>query len=67
VIEHLVRIQVLIYERVRRIREEGATAVEYALMLGLMFLALLVGATNFSRTVNRSYNSITDSIASAVG
>lgn len=65
-IEHLVRIQVLIVERVLRIREEGATAVEYGLIVGLMTLTLVIGASKFASTVNTSYNNIGDSLASAL-
>lgn len=66
-LELFVKMQAAIIERLRLIREDGATAVEYGLIVGLMTLTLIIGANRFSTTVNKSYNVITNSIASAVG
>ena len=66
-LELFVKMQAAIIERLRLIREDGATAVEYGLLIGLMTLTLIIGANRFSTTVNKSYNVITNSIVSAVG
>ena len=66
-LELFVKMQAAIIERLRLIREDGATAVEYGLIIGLMTLTLIIGANRFSTTVNKSYNVITNSIVSAVG
>ena len=65
-LELIVMLKEAAVARLRRLEEEGATAVEYALIVGLMTLTLMIGAVAFSRTVNRSYNSISSSISSAL-
>lgn len=38
--------------------ESGATAIEYALVAGLVFLAIVASVTNFALSVNKMYNNI---------
>jgi Flp pilus assembly pilin Flp len=55
-------LQSRILHRLANIREDGATAVEYGLMLGLMTIVLMVGAVAFSNKVNKNFNQISDTI-----
>lgn len=38
--------------------ERGATAIEYAMIAGLLFLAIVAAVTNFATSVNVMYNNI---------
>jgi pilus assembly protein Flp/PilA len=42
--------------RYRRMQESGATAVEYALMVGLMALAIIGSVAYFGRRITTEFN-----------
>ncbi len=46
--------------------EEGATAVEYGLIVALMTLVMIVGLTNFSEAMEEMYVGSEGSIAEAL-
>ncbi|MCT2558247.1 Flp family type IVb pilin [Tsuneonella sp. YG55] len=43
----------------------GATAVEYGLILAMMFLAMLVAVQNFGNTTIVMWNNVSDKMAQA--
>jgi pilus assembly protein Flp/PilA len=52
----------------RFIRDEsGATAIEYGLLLALMFLAILGAVTLFADNATTKFNDASDAIVSAGG
>jgi pilus assembly protein Flp/PilA len=63
--KQILSIQTYLAARRERIREDGATAVEYGLMVGLMTLSLIIGVTAFGSKVVREYNSISNTLPSA--
>jgi Flp pilus assembly pilin Flp len=60
--KQVLSIQLYLQARRERISEDGATAVEYGLMLGLMTLSLIIGASAFGRKVVREYNNISNTL-----
>jgi Flp pilus assembly pilin Flp len=42
--------------------ERGATAIEYALICGLIFLAIVIGINNYVVNVKNMYNNISNNI-----
>ncbi len=62
-----VAMQAAIQVRRLRIQESGATAVEYALMVGLMALAIIGGVTYFGERVTREFNTISNTIPTNTG
>ncbi|WP_246152552.1 Flp family type IVb pilin [Sphingomonas montanisoli] len=46
--------------------EDGATAVEYGLILALVVLALLVGVTTLSGQVKATWNNIATKVGSTI-
>jgi pilus assembly protein Flp/PilA len=49
------------------IQESGATAVEYALMVGLMAMAIIGGVTYFGGRVSREFNVIANTMPTGAG
>ncbi|MHC5540097.1 Flp family type IVb pilin [Singulisphaera rosea] len=47
--------------------EEGATMVEYALMVGLIAIVVIAGATLLGTNINSKLNSAATSVSSAGG
>jgi pilus assembly protein Flp/PilA len=43
--------------------ERAATAVEYGLILALIFLAMIAGITNFTDTTINMWNRVSDEVA----
>lgn len=43
-------------------REDGVTSIEYALIAGMVALAIIVGATSIGTTLSSTYNSVAASI-----
>ena len=43
--------------------EQGATAVEYGLILALVFLAMIVGVNNFAQTTIGMWGNVSNSVA----
>jgi len=48
-------------------RERGATAVEYALIIALVVLTIIVGVTAFGGGLNTAYQNIATNVQAAVG
>jgi pilus assembly protein Flp/PilA len=48
-------------------RERGATAVEYALIVALIALAIVVGVTAVGGGLNTAFNNIAGQISAAFG
>ena len=46
--------------------ESGVTALEYALMAALIFLAIIVGVNQLSTTTSATYDKVANSIKSAM-
>ena len=42
--------------------ERGATAVEYGLILALIFLAMIVGVTTFGQTTSEMWNYVANNV-----
>jgi pilus assembly protein Flp/PilA len=42
--------------------EKGATAVEYGLILALVFLAMIVGVQTFGATTREMWNNVSDTV-----
>jgi pilus assembly protein Flp/PilA len=66
-IELIVAIHVELRSRHIRIQEDGATAVEYALMVGLMALTIIGSVTYFGKRVSREFNVIANTIPTGAG
>ncbi|MDP8994898.1 MAG: Flp family type IVb pilin [Pseudomonadota bacterium] len=51
--------------RLRRLLtdDSGATAVEYALILALIFLAMIAGVQNFATTTTEMWNNVAETVA----
>jgi pilus assembly protein Flp/PilA len=47
--------------------ERGATAIEYALIVSLIFLVIVTSVTLFGSKTNGMYNFISTSIGTAIG
>lgn len=47
--------------------EQGATAIEYAMIVGVMFLVIVAGATAFSSKVIEMFNRASAAMASTTG
>jgi pilus assembly protein Flp/PilA len=43
--------------------KKGATAIEYGLILALVFLAMIVGVTTFGQTTSNMWNHVSNSMA----
>jgi pilus assembly protein Flp/PilA len=65
--ELIVAIHVDFRSRQIRMQENGATAVEYALMVGLMALAIIGGVTYFGTRVSREFNVISNTMPTGAG
>ena len=48
-------------------KQRGATAVEYALIIALIALAIVVGLTALGGGLNAAFNNIAERLQSAVG
>ena len=47
--------------------ERGATAIEYGLIAGLIFLAILAGVNLFAANANTMFGKISTAVSSATG
>ena len=45
--------------------ERGATAVEYGLILAMIFLAMIAGVSNFANQTIEMWNNVSDQVADA--
>ena len=45
--------------------ERGATAVEYGLILAMIFLAMIVGVYNFGQTTIEMWNNVSNEVRGA--
>ena len=59
------KIQNMIVAKKAEIDDRGATAVEYALMVGLIGLAIIAGATALGGAINTKFNTSATSISGA--
>jgi Flp pilus assembly pilin Flp len=50
--------QIYVQQRIDRVREQGATAVEYAIMAGVICVGIIVSFSTYVRTVERTFNEI---------
>jgi pilus assembly protein Flp/PilA len=55
ILEHMIRIQ----HSMQRRNEEGATAVEYGLLVGLIAAVIIAAVTLLGTQINTLFNSIT--------
>jgi pilus assembly protein Flp/PilA len=46
-------------------REQGATAVEYALMVALIAVAIIVAVTALGSTISAKFNGVSSSVSTA--
>lgn len=67
VTKYFLSVQLVIAARRRQFQEDGATAVEYALMVGLMAFAIITGVTFFGNRVSREFNVIANTIPTGAG
>jgi pilus assembly protein Flp/PilA len=42
--------------------EQGATAIEYGLILAMVFLAMIVGVSQFGQTTIEMWNNVADAV-----
>jgi pilus assembly protein Flp/PilA len=42
--------------------EQGATAIEYGLILAMVFLAMIVGVSQFGQTTIEMWNNVSDAV-----
>ena len=61
-LELIVNLQTLIAHRHALIQERGATAVEYALMVGLIALAIVTAVSRFGDKVKSTFNVVVNTI-----
>lgn len=61
-LELLVNVHTWINHRRAHIDEHGATAVEYALMVGLIAVAIIASVSALGRKVKSTFNSITNTL-----
>jgi pilus assembly protein Flp/PilA len=45
--------------------DRGATAIEYALIVGLIFLAIVTAVTSYTQNTNALYQHISDAVTGA--
>lgn len=45
--------------------EEGATAIEYALLLGLVAMSVMVGMTGLASEVNKMWTKVSTTVSNA--
>jgi pilus assembly protein Flp/PilA len=67
VTKHVLTFQLFIAARRARFEEEGATAVEYSLMVGMLAFAIITGVSFFGSRVAREYNVISNTIPTGLG
>lgn len=60
-------IQLFVAARRQRLQEDGATAVEYSLMVGLIAVGIITGVTFFGERVAEEYNVISNTIPTGAG
>jgi pilus assembly protein Flp/PilA len=64
--ENLMRLIVAMHTRVTEVverRERGATATEYALLVALIALVIVIGVTAFGVNLNAFFQKIADKVA----
>jgi pilus assembly protein Flp/PilA len=61
-LELVVSLQNYIAGRKAEVEERGATAVEYALMVGLIAVAIIASVNLFGQRVKASFNTISNTI-----
>lgn len=47
--------------------ERGATAIEYGLIAGLIFLAILAGVNSFATNANAMFGTISNTVSGVTG
>ena len=67
IMESLVRGQLAVQDgakavQARLVREEGASAVEYALMVGLIAVVIIAGVTILGQNINKKFSSVASSV-----
>jgi len=62
VLELFVNLQTWVTQRKAQIDERGATAVEYALMVGLIAVAIIAAVSQVGRKVKGTFNTITNTL-----
>ena len=65
--KHFLNLQLFIAVRRERFHEEGATAVEYSLMVGMLAFAIIIGVSFFGSRVAREYNVISNTMPTGLG
>ena len=66
-IETIVQLQLFFAGRKAEIEERGATAVEYALMVGLIAVAIIGTVTALGSKVKKTFNSIANTLPTGAG
>ena len=61
-LELIVNLQTWVAHRHGQIQERGATAVEYALMVGLIALAIVTAVSRFGDKVKSTFNVVVNTI-----
>ena len=61
-LELFVNLQTWIADRKAQIDERGATAVEYALMVGLIAVAIIAAVSALGNKVKNTFNSISNTL-----
>jgi len=61
-LELFINVQTWIADRKARIDEHGATAVEYALMVGLIAVAIIAAVSALGKKVKTTFNSISNTL-----
>jgi pilus assembly protein Flp/PilA len=59
-----VRFQCWIHTRAEKIEERGATAVEYALMVGLIAVGIIIAVSALSNKTAKTFNRVTGTLPS---
>lgn len=65
--EMFVSLQLWLSGRKAEIEERGATAVEYALMVGLIAVAIIATVSLLGRKVKQTFNSISNTLPTGAG
>lgn len=61
-IELFVNLQTMVEHRKVRMEEHGATAVEYALMMGLIAIAIIASVSAFGNKVRATFNQVANTM-----
>lgn len=66
-VDVFVNLEVWLTDRFERFVERGATSIEYSLMVGILAVSILIGATQFSNVVTKNFNTISNTIPTGAG